>query len=117
MEVLIWARGLTKRFDSFTAVDGIDIEVRRAPECGRYELVLDYPDGREVVERFQQPRRLLDRALAVQARLMDDGWIPAVRGPVPACGPRRRSRLRRVTSQLLERQSRWARRLAACFGF
>jgi lipooligosaccharide transport system ATP-binding protein len=34
VEVLIWARGLTKRFDSFTAVDGIDIEVRRGEVFG-----------------------------------------------------------------------------------
>jgi lipooligosaccharide transport system ATP-binding protein len=34
VEVLIWARGLTKRFDSFTAVDGLDIDVHRGEVFG-----------------------------------------------------------------------------------
>ncbi|WP_088317403.1 ABC transporter ATP-binding protein [Kineosporia sp. R_H_3] len=33
-EVLISARGLTKRFDDFTAVDGIDVDVRRGEAFG-----------------------------------------------------------------------------------
>jgi lipooligosaccharide transport system ATP-binding protein len=31
---LVYARGLTKRFDGFTAVDGIDVDVRRAEAFG-----------------------------------------------------------------------------------
>lgn len=34
MEALIWARGLTKRFDSFVAVDGVDVDVRRGEVFG-----------------------------------------------------------------------------------
>ena len=31
---LVYARGLTKRFDDFTAVDGIDVDVRRGEAFG-----------------------------------------------------------------------------------
>ena len=33
-DVLLRARGLTKRFGDFTAVDGIDVEVRRGEAFG-----------------------------------------------------------------------------------
>ena len=33
-EILLRARGLTKRFGDFTAVDGIDVEVRRGEAFG-----------------------------------------------------------------------------------
>jgi len=33
-DVLIYARGLTKRFGDFTAVDGIDFELRRGEAFG-----------------------------------------------------------------------------------
>jgi hypothetical protein len=99
----------------------VDIEVRRAAFSGRYELVVDYPDGSEIVERFRRPRRLVDRSLAVQRRLIEDGWQPVRRRPgsAPSAPPtRRRGRmLRRIVAAFGAAQSRWARRLAACFGF
>ncbi|HXW88725.1 MAG TPA: ATP-binding cassette domain-containing protein, partial [Streptosporangiaceae bacterium] len=33
-DILIWASGLTKRFADFTAVDGIDFELRRGEAFG-----------------------------------------------------------------------------------
>ena len=33
-DILLRARGLTKRFGDFTAVDGIDVEVRRGEAFG-----------------------------------------------------------------------------------
>lgn len=100
----------------------IDIEVRRAPEGGgRYELIVDYPDGSEIVEHFRHAKRLVDRSLDVQASLMDQGWRPAQRRgvvlPAGARGRRRRGRIRRMASAVAAAQTRWARRLAASFGF
>jgi len=98
----------------------VNIEVRRAPESGSYELVVDYPDGREVVERFRNPRRLVNRMLNVQERLARNGWLPMGRG-VPSPAPVRslpaRNPAMALTTALLAAQRRWARRLAACFGF
>jgi hypothetical protein len=54
----------------------IDLEVRRAPESGGYELVVVSPDGSERIERFDEPRRLIARALVVQRRLIKKGWVP-----------------------------------------
>ena len=67
----------------------VDLEVRRAPESGAYALVVLYPDGTERVEEIRDPRRLIERTLEVQQRLIKDGWIPTgPAGPVPAAVPR-----------------------------
>jgi hypothetical protein len=55
----------------------IDIEVRRIADTDGYELVVDYSDGSESVERFTSPRRLVERTLALQRELIADGWMPS----------------------------------------
>jgi hypothetical protein len=55
----------------------IDIEVRRINESDGYELVVDYSDGSEKIERFTNPRRLVDRTLTLQRELIGDGWTPS----------------------------------------
>jgi hypothetical protein len=55
----------------------IDFEVRRITDPDGYELVVDYSDGSENIERFTNPRRLVDRSLTLQRRLIGDGWMPS----------------------------------------
>jgi len=55
----------------------IDIEVRRISDPDGYELVVDYSDGEESVERFTNPRRLVERTLTLQRQLIGDGWMPS----------------------------------------
>lgn len=104
----------------------VDIEVRRLADAGLFELVVDYPDGSEEVERFRNPRRLVKRTLSIQRRLIHDGWVPTGpgchRGSHAAHGahrPRRpRTRLRtmpRLMWSYVQRQV--GRRIAATFGF
>lgn len=54
----------------------IDIEVRRLANSGVFELIVDYPDGSEGVERFTNARKLVKRTLSLQHRLIRGGWIP-----------------------------------------
>jgi hypothetical protein len=73
----------------------IDVEVHRGPEPDAYTLAVTYPDGDERIEQFRNPARLVTRALSVQQRLIDEGWMPAS----PATGkiiPPRRGRPRHV---------------------
>jgi hypothetical protein len=105
----------------------VDIEVRRIPDVGEFELVLDYADGSETIERFRDPRKLVARTLAVQRRLIRNGWTPTGPGnhprgrlksaPAPAQRSSRRARTTRTPRlwAYLERQVR--ERLAATFGF
>lgn len=103
----------------------VDIEVRRVPDTGVFELVVDYPDGSEGVERFADPRKLVARTLAVQHRLIREGWMPtgpgnhprshAPRGTPAHARPRgRTARVPRIWASV-QRQVR--ERLAATFGF
>ncbi|MFL6280783.1 MAG: hypothetical protein ACJ731_11775 [Vicinamibacterales bacterium] len=55
----------------------IDVEVRRISDPDGYELVVDYSDGSESVERYKKPRRLVERTLTLQRQLIGDGWIPS----------------------------------------
>src|SRR6476660_8401983 len=96
----------------------VDIEVRRVVEGATYELVVDYPDGSEVVERFENPRQLVERTLRVQQRLMRDGWVPA-RPPIshPSSSRSRTGfHLRSIPQALLRLRKHIVRRLAASFG-
>lgn len=108
----------------------LDIEVRRVPDAGMFELVIDYPDGSEGVERFRNPRKLVERTLAVQHRLIRNGWAPTGPGnhpraqaartrPAPSAAARARHSPRRLKSvprvwAYVQRQVR--QRLAATFG-
>ena len=54
----------------------IDVEVHRGPNPGAYTLAVTYPDGAERIERFDTAARLVTRALTIQQRLIDEGWMP-----------------------------------------
>jgi hypothetical protein len=41
---------------------------------GHYELTLIRPDGTECVERFDDSEQLYRRQLALELRLIGDGW-------------------------------------------
>ena len=96
----------------------IDIEVRRISDPQGYELVIDYSDGSEGVERFTNPRRLVQRTLTLQRRLIRNGWVPS--GPGMYGAParlREQSRRRGGPARLwayVHRQV--SARLAATFG-
>jgi hypothetical protein len=102
----------------------VDIEVRRVPDTGVFELVLDYPDGSEGIERFRDPRKLVARTLAVQRRLMREGWMPTGPGNHPralttgvnAARPRTPKRSTRVPRIWAYVQQQVRQRLAATFG-
>jgi hypothetical protein len=103
----------------------IDIEVRRVPDSGMFELVIDYPDGSEGIERFRSPTRLVKRTLAVQRRLIRNGWAPTGPGNHPrthaartVARPRPGPSGVRTTSRVWAYFQRQVReRLAATFGF
>jgi hypothetical protein len=106
----------------------IDVEVHRAPEPGVYTLAVTYPDGAERIERFETAARLVAGALAVQQRLIDDGWMPASPATGRTMTPRRRPgrharfaaaavrRARRAGLAFVHVQRTIRRRLAAAFG-
>jgi hypothetical protein len=93
----------------------VDIEVRRGLECSAYELVVDYPDGSETVERFENPRQLVERMLRVQRRLMREGWVPA-RQSATTRRTRAPFRARSLAQTLARLRAQIVRRLAASFG-
>ena len=55
----------------------IDVEVHRGSEPGAYILAVTYPDGAERIEQLNTAARLVTRALTIQQRLIDEGWMPA----------------------------------------
>ena len=94
--MLLRARGLTKRFGDFVAVDGIDVEVRsgrgvRVPRAQRRRQVLDDADGRL---RLAGHRGRADdlRTRPGPGRPADPG--AARRGPAEGHPRRRSSRVR-----------------------
>jgi hypothetical protein len=109
----------------------IDVEVHRGPEAGAYTLAVTYPDGAERIERFETAARLVTRALTIQQRLIDEGWMPSSPATGKTMVPRRRARSRRRPARMaaaaahrarvahqtivLARQ-RISKRLAAVFG-
>lgn len=103
----------------------VDIEVRRVPDAGLFELVIDYPDGSEGVERFRNPKKLVERTLAVQRRLIRNGWTPtgpgnhprthAARAAARPQAPKARRRTMPRVWAYVQRQVR--ERIAATFGF
>jgi hypothetical protein len=100
----------------------VDIEVRRVGNAGAFELVIDYPDGSEGVERFTNPRKLVRRTLSLQQRLIREGWVPSepgMRFRVAAAPARARpAKARHGVPRLWAYVQRQVRaRLAATFGF
>jgi hypothetical protein len=50
-------------------------EIRRAADTSEgYELHLIYPDGRHVIERFEDSSDLLRGSRKIQDRLRTEGW-------------------------------------------
>ena len=100
----------------------LDIEVRRVPDGGAFELIVDYPDGTETVERITNPRKLVERTLKIQRRLIRNGWAPtgpAGTGLRQRARPPRRGRLqhlRTIARTLAHVQRDVTRRLTAAFG-
>jgi DNA-binding MarR family transcriptional regulator len=95
----------------------VDVEVRRDPESGRYEIVLVTPDGTELIERVRNPRRLIKRTRRVQRRLIRRGWHPRSPlglHPMPGTQP---GKIARWVAMLSSMRRSVRRRLAATFGF
>jgi hypothetical protein len=46
----------------------------REISTGQFELVVRQPDGTETVERFSDQQALIDRQLALQRELEEQGW-------------------------------------------
>ena len=57
-------------------------EIRRQIDGDDYELVLTFPDGRQEVEKYQDPHKLIERSHRLQETLRQQGWAPpSVRAP------------------------------------
>ena len=61
-------------------------EIRRQSDGEDYELVINWPDGRQEVERYTDPDALSERSLNLERTLTEDGWEP------PRVGTRRTRR-------------------------
>lgn len=68
-------------------------EIRRQVDGDDYELVLTFPDGRQEVEKYQDPHALIERSQRLQETLRKQGWAPpsgtvrvAVQRATPAAG-------------------------------
>jgi len=106
----------------------IDVEVHRGPEPSAYTLAVTYPDGAERIERFETAARLVARALTIQQRLIDEGWMPASPATGKTLIPRRARRrhlrfaaaaarrARRARRVIVQVRRSIAERLAAAFG-
>ena len=53
----------------------IRCESRPSESEGGYELVILYPDGREVIERFDDPAELNRRQMQLEQELTSAGWF------------------------------------------
>ena len=58
-------------------------EIRRETNGDEFELVITYPDGRQVVEHFSDPVEVFDRSQQLQRTLRADGWQPPSVRPRP----------------------------------
>lgn len=107
----------------------IDVEVHRGSEPGAYMLAVTYPDGAERIERFDTAARLVTRALTIQQRLIDEGWMPSSPATGKTMIPRRRNvsrparvaaaaarQARRAKQTISHARQRISKRLAAVFG-
>ena len=107
----------------------IDVEVHRGAAPGAYTLAVTYPDGAERIEQFETAARLVTRALTIQQRLIDEGWMPSSPATGKTMVPRRRRssrsarmaavaarQARRARQTVTDARERISRRLAAVFG-
>jgi hypothetical protein len=106
----------------------IDVEVHRGSEPGAYTLAVTYPDGAERIERFDTAARLVTRALTIQQRLIDEGWMPSSPATGKTMIPRRRAsrparmaavaarHARRARQTIAHARQRISKRFAAVFG-
>ncbi|HET7217147.1 MAG TPA: hypothetical protein VFJ02_03835 [Vicinamibacterales bacterium] len=102
----------------------IDVEVHRGPEPSVYTLAVTYPDGAERIERFENAARLVTRALTIQQRLIDEGWMPSSPATGKPIAPRRRhgrtgfaaTAARHARRTLTDAREKISRRVAAVFG-
>jgi hypothetical protein len=106
----------------------IDIEVHRGPEPNGFTLAVTYPDGAERIERFATAARLATRALTIQQRLIDEGWMPSSPATghtmVPRTHLKRHARLaaaaarqaRRARYRLIHARQSITKRFAAVLG-
>ena len=51
-------------------------EIRRQTDGLDYELVITFPDGRQEIERFPDSDSVVQRSLALQHTLIQNGWQP-----------------------------------------
>jgi hypothetical protein len=51
-------------------------EIRRQTDGPAYELVITFPDGRQEVERYEDPSAITRRSIRLERALMDAGWEP-----------------------------------------
>jgi hypothetical protein len=87
----------------------IDIEVHRGPEPKLYTLAVTYPDGAERIERFENAAKLVTRALTIQQRLIDEGWMPSSPATGKTMIPRRHTKGHRRLTAAAARHARTAR--------
>jgi hypothetical protein len=106
----------------------IDVEIHHGDNPGAYILAVTYPDGAERIEQFESAARLVTRALTIQQRLIDEGWMPSSPATGKTLIPRRhlkgRARLaaaaarhaRRAHRTLVKARQTITKRFAAVFG-
>jgi hypothetical protein len=101
----------------------IDVEVHRGADPDHYTLAVTYPDGAEQIEHFDKASKLVTRALLVQRRLIEDGWLPSSPANGQTIVPRRRRRLGHVRTAaaaarrtVVQIRRSITKRLAAAFG-
>jgi hypothetical protein len=100
----------------------IDVEVRRRLHRAGYTLEVTFPDGSERVEHIDDPARLVTRTLAVQQRLIEEGWMPSSPLGGKTAPPRRVRRPAHVRYAHMARRAvtglhrQITKRLAAAFG-
>ena len=51
-------------------------EIRRQSDGPAYELVITFPDGRQEIERYDDPSSITRRSVRLERALADAGWEP-----------------------------------------
>jgi len=51
-------------------------EIRHQADGDDYELVVTHPDGRQEIEKFEDPHALIERSHRLQESLRAQGWVP-----------------------------------------